>query len=194
MDSRKAQVTILFAFLLMSFAATADDYARYIKVFKDSPVVQEFFNNSYGYAVFPTIGKGGIGIGAAHGSGQTYVGGKVTGKTTVTQLSVGFQFGGQAYSQMIFFEDKRAYDEFTSGNFEFGAQASAIAITAGAQAQAGSTGATASANTGPKDAGAQKKAQYHKGIVVFTHVKGGLMYEASLAGQKYSFEPIKKSD
>jgi hypothetical protein len=182
-----------FLLLLMSFTAKADDYTPYIKVFKESPVVKEFFDKAYGYAVFPTIGKGAVGIGVAHGVGQVYVGGKVTGKTNVTQVSVGFQLGGKAYSQMIFFEDKRAYEEFTSGNFEFGAQASAIAITAGAQAQAGSTGSTASANTGPKDAGAQK-AQYYKGMAVFTHVKGGLMYEASLAGQKYNFEPIKKSE
>ena len=86
------------------------------KKITESPQVQQFFKNSYGYAVFPTIGKGGIGIGGAHGKGQVYQSGKVTGKTSMTQVTVGFQFGGQAFSQMIFFEDKCAYDEFTTGN------------------------------------------------------------------------------
>jgi lipid-binding SYLF domain-containing protein len=181
----------LLATMLLPAAVLADDYAQTIKVFKDNPLVQQFFENSYGYAVFPTIGKGGIGIGGAHGKGQVYAGGKATGKTSMTQLTIGFQLGGQAYSQMIFFQDKRAYDEFTSGNFEFGAQASAVAITAGAQAQASTGGSTASANTGYKDAGAQQ-AGYHKGMAVFTMAKGGLMYEASIGGQKFSFEPIGK--
>jgi lipid-binding SYLF domain-containing protein len=154
-------------------------------------VVQPYFKNAYGYAIFPTIGKGGIGIGGAHGSGQVYVGDKVTGKTSMTQLTIGLQLGGQAYSQIIFFEDKRAYQEFTSGNFEFGAQASAVAITAGAQAQAGTTGAAASASPGGS-AGAQAATKYQKGMAVFTRAKGGLMYEAAIGGQKFSFEPIGK--
>jgi hypothetical protein len=95
--------------------------------------------------------------------------------------------GGQAFSQMIFFEDKRAYDEFTSGNFEFDASASAVAITAGVEAKAGTEGATASATAGPAT-GAQAKTSYHKGMAVFTHAKGGLMYEASIGGQKFSFK------
>ena len=97
--------------------------------------------------------------------------------------------GGQAYSQIIFFQDKRAFDEFTSGNFEFGAQASAVAITAGAQAQAGTTG------TGAGASGTQKHAEtaggYQKGMAVFTVAKGGLMYEASIGGQKFSYEKKK---
>ena len=101
-------------------------------MFRQAGQSGEFFGKSYGYAVFPTIGKGGIGIGGARGKGRVYVGDKVIGNTTMTQLTVGLQLGGQAYSQIIFFEDKRALDEFTSGNFEFGAQATAVAITAGA--------------------------------------------------------------
>jgi lipid-binding SYLF domain-containing protein len=97
---------------------------------------QNLTDSSYGYAVFPTIGKGGAVIGAAHGSGRVYVKGEYVGDTSMTQLSVGPQLGGQAYSQIIFFENKRAFEEFTSGNFEFGAQASAVAITAAAEAQA----------------------------------------------------------
>lgn len=182
---------LVFSVLVMSSAYADADYSNAIKVFRDSPVVQPYFKNAYGYAVFPTIGKGGIGIGGAHGSGQVYVGDKVTGKTSMTQLTIGWQLGGQAYSQIIFFEDKRAYQEFTSGNFEFGAQASAVAITAGAQAQAGTTGAAASASPGGS-AGAQAATKYQKGMAVFTRAKGGLMYEAAIGGQKFSFEPIGK--
>jgi hypothetical protein len=89
---------------------------------------------------------------------------------------------------MIFFEDKRAYDEFTSGEFEFDASASAVAITAGVQAKAGTEGATAGASAGPAT-GAQAKTSYHKGMVVFVQAKGGLMYEAAIGGQKFSFKP-----
>ena len=105
------------------------------------------------------------------------------------KVSVGFQAGGQAFSQMIFFQDKRAYDEFTSGQFAFDAQASAVAITAGVQAQAGSTGATAGASAGPKT-GAHAETSYYKGMAIFVHTKGGLMYEAAIAGQKFSFKPF----
>lgn len=182
---------LLGSLLVMSVAQAADDYDKTIKTFKESPVVNPFFGNSYGYAVFPTIGKGGIGIGGAHGGGKVYRGGKVTGTSKMTQVTIGFQLGGQAFSQIIFFEDERAYKEFTSGNFEFGAQASAVAITAGAQAKASTGGSTAGATT-KGDAGSQAKVGYQKGMVIFTHAKGGLMYEASLGGQGFSFEPIKK--
>lgn len=173
----------------ISYASEEDKFANTINIFNQSPQVQPYFKNAYGYAVFPTIGKGGLGIGAAHGKGQVYRGGKITGKTSMTKVSIGFQAGGQAFSQVIFFKDKRAYDEFTSGQFAFDAQASAVAITAGAQAKAGSTGATASASAGPKTA-AQAETSYRKGMAVFVHVKGGLMYEAAIAGQKFSFEPL----
>ncbi len=190
MNPVKLRLTYLLFSMVLSYNAFADEFAATIKTFKESPQVQAFFKNAYGYAVFPTVGKGGFVVGVAHGKGLAYVGDKVTGKTSITQVSVGAQVGGQAYSQMIFFEDKRAYEEFTSGNFEFSAQASAIAITSGAQAQAGTTGKSASANTGPRDAGVQE-AKYYKGMAVFVHAKGGFMYEASLGGQKYNFKPIK---
>ena len=173
--------------LALSTPAKADKYANTISVYKKSEAVQPFFKNSYGYAVFPTIGKGGIGIGGAYGKGQVYRGGKVTGETSLIKATIGFQLGGQAFSEMIFFEDKRAYDEFTSGEFEFDASASAVAITAGAQAKAGTEGATAGASAGPAT-GAQAKASYHKGMAVFVHTKGGLMYEAAIGGQKFSFK------
>ena len=179
--------------LLSSSAALAKrevkDYSDTIDMFKRSETVAPYFASAYGYTVFPTIGKGGIGIGGAHGKGQVYAGGKVTGFTSVTQVTIGFQLGGQAYSQIVFFEDQRAYDDFTSGNFEFDAQASAIAVTASAQASAGSSGAAASAGAGGT-AGAQADSDYRKGMQIFVIGKGGLMYEASIGGQKFNFTPI----
>ncbi len=184
-------VLVISVFVVYPTSSLADEYKDAIKVFRDSPVVQPYFKKSYGFAIFPTIGKGGIGIGGAHGKGKVYRGNKVTGKTSMSQVTIGWQLGGQAYSQIIFFADKRAYNEFTSGNFEFSAQASAVAITAGAQAPAGTTGAGASASPGGS-AGAQAKTEYHKGMAVFTRAKGGLMYEAAIGGQKFGFEPIGK--
>jgi lipid-binding SYLF domain-containing protein len=170
-------------------AGAVEDYSATLQAFKESDAVRPYFETAYGYAVFPTIGKGGVGVGGAYGKGQVYRGGVVTGTASMVQLSIGLQFGGQAYSEMIFFEDKRAYDTFTSGKFEFGAQASAVAITASAQAEVGTGAATAGASTG-KDAGKQKAA-YQNGMAVFTYAKGGLMYEASIGGQKFSFKPLK---
>jgi hypothetical protein len=116
-------------------SAWADKYADTIDIYRKSEAVQPFFKSACGYAVFPTIGKGGLGIGGAYGKSRVYQGGKVTGEASPVQLSIGWQAGGQAFSQMIFFEDKRAYEEFTSGNFEFDASASAVAITAGGAGQ-----------------------------------------------------------
>ena len=181
-------VMIILIFTISS-ASAAEDYSSTIKVFNESPAVQPYFKNAYGYAVFPTVGKGGLGIGGAYGKGQVYRDGKVTGTTKLTKVTIGFQAGGQAFSQIIFLQDKRAYDEFTTGQFAFDAQASAVAITAGAQAQAGSTGATAGASAGPKT-GAFAKTSYYKGMAIFVHAKGGLMYEASIGGQKFNFKPI----
>ena len=127
-------------------SALADETSDTIDLFRTA-VGTEFFDNSYGYAVFPTIGKGGIGIGGAHGKGQVYVKGVHVGNTTMTQLTIGFQLGGQAFSQIIFFEDERSFTEFTSGNFEFGAQATAVAITAGASASASTAGTAAGAGS-----------------------------------------------
>jgi len=181
-------VSLAFTILVLSPVHAAEDYSQTTDVFKQSPVVRPFFETAYGYAVFPKIGKGGAGIGGSFGKGQVYRLGKVSGTTTMTQLTIGLQFGGQAFSQIIFFEDKRAYEDFTSGNFEFGAQASAVAITAGATAQTSSTGESASATVGGT-AGAQNAA-YYKGMAVFTHAIGGLMYEAAIGGQKFSFKPL----
>jgi lipid-binding SYLF domain-containing protein len=164
----------------------AGDYDDTIKVFKNAGESGDFFDKSYAYAVFPTIGKGGFGIGGAHGSGKVYAKDKYVGDTSMTQVTIGFQLGGQAFSQIIFFQDKRAYDEFTGGNFEFGAQATAVAITAGASATASTSGSSAGSSGGQNDANTVGK--YNKGMAVFTVAKGGLMYEASIGGQKYTYK------
>jgi len=185
----RAAGALAMLFIGVSSASAVLDYSNSIAVFEKSPACQPYFKKAYGYAMFPTIGQGGFGIGAAHGDGQVYRGGKVTGYASMTQISIGFQVGGQAYSQIIFFEDKRAYDDFTRGNFEFDASASAVAITAGAQASAGTTGSTAGASAGPAT-GEQATTSYYKGMSVFVHTKGGLMYEAAIGGQKFNFKPV----
>ncbi|MFW5453138.1 YSC84-related protein [Thioalkalivibrio sulfidiphilus] len=177
----------LLLLLLPLGQAWADAYEDTLQVFREAIESKQFFDNAYGYAVFPTIGRGGIGIGGAHGRGRVYERGNHIGDTRMTQVTVGFQLGGQAYSQIIFFEDQRALREFTSGNFEFGAQASAVAITAGASAGVGTTGASAGASGTQHDARAV--ANYYRGMAVFTVAKGGLMYEASIGGQKFSYTP-----
>lgn len=106
----------------------------------------------------------------------------------MSQLSAGFQAGGKAYSQIVFFEDKRAIDEFESGSFEFDAGVSAVAVTAGVSASAGTTGATSGASGGKKDA-TTASSGYQKGVAVFTAAKGGLMYTATVAGQKFTYVP-----
>ena len=179
-------ITVTVA-LALSNPAQADKFTDTVDIYKKSEAVQPFFKSAYGYAVFPTVGKAGIGIGGAYGKGQVYRGGKVTGEVKLVKATIGFQLGGQAFSEMIFFKDKRAYDEFTSGSFEFDASASVVAITAGVQATAGTEGATAGASAGPATA-KQAKASYHKGMAVFVHTKGGLMYEAAIGGQKFSFK------
>jgi lipid-binding SYLF domain-containing protein len=185
MNARLRSIVVLFLLMLPFGQVHADEYADTIKLFREADESRPFFNKSYGYAVFPLIGKGGLVLGAAHGKGRVYRGGSHVGDSAMSQVTLGWQLGGQAYSQIIFFEDKRAFDEFTSGNFEFGAQASAVAITAGASAQGGTTGVSASAS------GTQHHARlagdYHKGMAVFTITKGGLMYEASIGGQKFDY-------
>ena len=180
-------LTFLFAVLLAS-SAVADDYSDTVNVFKGA-VPKSFFEKSYGYAVFPTIGKGGMGVGGAHGKGRVYVKGVHVGDTTMSQLTVGFQLGGQAYSQIIFFEDERAYGQFISSNFEFGAQATAVAVTAGASAPVATTGNSAGASGGKNDA--KSVGEYFRGMAIFTVAKGGLMYEATIGGQKFKYKAVK---
>ncbi|MEH6625732.1 MAG: YSC84-related protein [Motiliproteus sp.] len=131
------------------------------------PDLKVFFSKAHGYAVFPTVAKGGIGIGGAYGEGKLYEKGSYAGKTSLAQITIGLQLGGQAYSEIIFFKDQSAINRFKEGSFELNAQASAVAVTSGASADA----------------------DYSDGVAVFTMAKGGLMYEASVGGQKFSYTP-----
>jgi lipid-binding SYLF domain-containing protein len=171
-------------------AKPADKYAETIKVFRHAGESGKYFDKCYGYAVFPSIGKGGMVVGGAHGSGRVYRKGEYVGDTSMNQVTVGMQLGGQAYSQMVFFEDQAAFDKFTSGKFEFGAQATAVAITAGASAQASTGGTGAGASATSQDA--TTAGSYQNGMAIFTVAKGGLMYEASVGGQKFGYQPRKK--
>lgn len=128
----------------------------------------EFFEKSVGYAVFPTVGKGAIGVGGAYGKGQLYENGRLVGYCTLTQATIGLALGGQTYTEFIFFETAEALERFKSGNFAFAAQASAVALKSGAAANA----------------------RYENGVAVFTMGEAGLMYEASIGGQKFTYEPI----
>ena len=130
--------------------------------------LQKFFDTAAGYAVFPSVGKGGIGVGGAYGRGQLFEGGKLVGYCKMTQASIGLQLGGQKYTELIFFETKSAVDSFKIGNYDFSAQVSAVAIKSGVSASA----------------------KYANNVVVFTLGEAGLMYEASVGGQKFSFEPL----
>jgi lipid-binding SYLF domain-containing protein len=189
MFARLSRLLLVLLIALPFTQAFADEYADTIKIFRNAGESAKFFGPSYGYAVFPTIGKGGIVVGAAHGNGRVYRQGKYVGDTSMTQLSVGAQLGGQAYSEMIFFQNKSALDDFTSGNFEFAAEASAVAITAGASATGGTTGTSAAVSGTQKHA--TTAAEYYKGMAVFTVAKGGLMYEASIGGQKFNYKAKK---
>jgi lipid-binding SYLF domain-containing protein len=133
---------------------------------KQDSGLTRFLKGSAGYAVFPTIGKGAIGIGGAHGDGELIVGGNALGKTSMTQVTIGLQLGGQTYSEIIFFEDQKTLTNFEKGDFEFAAQVSAIALKSGASANA----------------------KYTNGVAVFTLAKEGLMAEASIGGQKFSYK------
>ncbi|HEV7782298.1 MAG TPA: YSC84-related protein [Chitinophagaceae bacterium] len=128
-------------------------------------LMENLFSKAYGYVIFPNVGKGGIGIGGAAGNGIVFEGGSVIGKAKMTQVSIGFQFGGQAYREVIFFETKADLDRFKEDKFEFSAQASAVAATKGASANV----------------------KYSEGVMIFTQQKGGLMYEASVGGQKFDY-------
>jgi lipid-binding SYLF domain-containing protein len=179
----------LVSVIIFASPVLADQYSDTIDIFKQSPVVQSFFDNCYGYAVFPTVGKGGFVVGGAYGTGQVYAESRVTGTARMIKATVGLQAGGQAYSQMLFFQDKRAYADFTSGTFELDANASAVAITAGVQAKAGTSGTTAGMNTGSTSS-RQANTRYYKGMAVFVHATGGFMYEATVGGQKFTFTPL----
>lgn len=187
MIKRLIRILALFSMALIVSPAWADEYQNTINVFRKAVESGRFFKSAYGYAVFPTIGKAGVGVGGAFGKGRVYEKGKYIGDTSMTQVTVGFQLGGQAYSQIVFFEDQHTLKEFTSGNFEFGAEASAVAITAAAGVKANTAGSSAGASAGQHDAKAV--GAYNKGLATFTVAKGGLMYEATIGGQKFTYKP-----
>ena len=187
MIKRLRTAMALVLFLVGSTTATAASLSKCQEAmgkFRELGNVSELLAQSYGYAVLPTIGKGGMGVGGAGGSGCVFAGGKHTGDVSMGQVTIGWQLGGQAYSQLILFKNADAYQEFTEGNFEFGADATAVALTYGASAGASTQGASASAGD-TKAAGSWKR-----GMAIFTVAKGGLMYEASIGGQKYNFKPL----
>ena len=180
LSSKHIRTTTLSALALitLSFSAAAFEpnakdkmelevAAAIVDLKQTDPGMEEWFKGAAGYAVFPSVGKGAIGIGGAHGKGLVIVKDAVVGKTSLSQVTIGLALGGQAYSEFIFFKDETALEDFKRGNFELGAQASAVAATAGASADA----------------------SYNKGVAIFTSVKGGLMYEASVGGQKFKYEP-----
>ena len=177
------------ALLLTAGIASAHDakYSETTNRFRNAGESSSFFHKSYAYAVFPTVGEAGFVVGGALGKGHVYVHGRLIGDTTMGQASVGFQAGGKAYSQIIFFEDKQALEKFESGTFQFEAGASAIAITASASASVGTSGTSAGASADENVARAT--GAYQNGMAVFTIAKGGLMYAATIAGQKFSFTP-----
>lgn len=138
-----------------------------IKANESDPTLTMWFDTAYAYAVFPKVGKGGFIVGGAHGKGLVIRGDTTVGITSLTQVTVGAQLGGQAYAQYIMFKDQTAFEHFTRGNFEMGAQVSAVAVTLGASADA----------------------SYDSGVAVFTLAEGGLMFEASVGGQKFKYTP-----
>jgi len=168
--------------------AYAAEYEDTKKMFVDAGT-SNMFNSAYGYALFPTIGKAGFVVGGAYGKGRVYEQGKHIGNTAMTQATVGFQLGGSGFSQVVFFQDKRALTEFITGNFEFGAEAQATAITAAVGASANTAGSSATVSGGKNDA-STAGGSYTKGMATYTITKGGLMYEATVGGQKFSFTKL----
>ena len=183
---------LLFAFLLLPLNGSAQqvhDYSKAKNAFRSAPEVRWFFDNAYGYALFPVVGKAALIFGGAYGEGQVYRNDRITGTVNLIHGSIGFQWGGQAFSEIIFFQNQWAYEKFTRGQFEFDAKASAVAITAGASAKTSTTGTSASASAGPQT-GVQSQAYYTNGMATFVHVKGGLMAELSVGGQKFNFRGL----
>ena len=183
MTTRFLGVTL--ALSLGTGVAYANKYDDTIALFKHAGDSALFFNDCYAYAVFPTVGAGGFIVGGARGKGHVYVHDRLVGDATMTQLSIGLQAGGQAYSEIIFFQDKRDLDEFESGKFEFDASASAVAVTASASASVGTDRLSSQASRAATDA--TTNGDYQTGMAVFTIAKGGLMYAANIAGEKFTY-------
>ncbi len=172
----KTKITVLSLFLFVfSVAAFGQKNKENIKESqkiiqefkKKDPGISKFFNTAYGYVIFPHIGKGGLGIGGAGGKGTVFRRATPVSDAKMSQITIGLQAGGQKYAEVIFLENKEAYDRFMGSNFEFAAQVSAVALKEGVS----------------------KDADYRDGMLVFTMTIGGLMYEASIGGQKFKVKP-----
>jgi lipid-binding SYLF domain-containing protein len=146
----------------------ADSHTAKTEFIKSDALMKGLFEKASGYVIFPNVGKGGFGVGGAAGNGVVYEHNKMIGMAKLSQLSIGFQAGGQVYREVIFFESKKELERFKDSRFEFSAQASAVAVTTGASANV----------------------KYTDGVMVFTMQKGGLMYEASIGGQKFKFNKL----
>jgi lipid-binding SYLF domain-containing protein len=186
-------VLLLFFLTLASAAAALNnsDYRKSITAFSSSPYLQPYFRHAYGYAVFPRIVKGGAVVGAAYGDGRLYRRHRYMGESTMMQLSAGAQLGGQVCREIIFFKDREAYETFAADNFEFDAAASAVLLSLAMHARVGSAGHSAGMST-IRPRTEQFGGGYINGMAVFTHIRGGVMYEAVLAGQRFTFQPGRK--
>lgn len=178
MNLKRILLAVAFTFAAVNASIAADKRAELDSEVKEAIALLQktdsslgkFFNSSAGYAVFPKVAKGGLGIGAARGKGQLFEQGKAVGETSLTQVTIGLQAGGQVYSEVIFFENATTLTNFKEGNFEFSAQVSAVAAAEGVA----------------------RNAKFEHGVAVFTLAKAGLMYEASVGGQKFSYKPYDK--
>ncbi|BHH82208.1 lipid-binding SYLF domain-containing protein [Desulforhopalus sp. 52FAK] len=175
---------LLFSVVCISSPAFADKFEDTKKMFVKAGVGDKF-DTAYGYALFPTIGKAGFVVGGAYGKGRVYMQGKYYGDTAMTQATVGFQLGGAGFSQVVFFRDKHSFGDFVRGNFEFGADAKAVALTAAVEASANTGGSSTTASGGKYNANIAGGG-YNHGMATYTITKGGLMYEATIGGQKFS--------
>ncbi len=175
---KKSQILLFLLSIVFPLAMSAqlggwkadlvgDSQKALVKMIENKPKLQSFKDKSYGYAVFPRITKGAIGIGGAGGKGIVFMNDQPTGQSTMSQATIGFQLGGQQYVEIIFFENKKSYDKFTNKKIKFSGQASAVAIKPGASVDVA----------------------FKNGMAVFTQAIGGLMYEASIGGQHFSFKP-----
>lgn len=167
---------LVLALLALSGCATtksntvliADSRAAIVRFVDRDPGLQEWVDHAHGYAVFPSLGKGGFGVGGAYGNGTVFEGGEPIGRSRLIQGTIGFQIGAQNFSMVVFFQDEAALTTFQRGNFEFSAQATAIAASAGVAATT----------------------SYEKGVAVFILGRGGLMAEASVGGLKFDYSPL----
>ena len=170
-------LVLVMASLVLSFTVRTQTSDKDVRIIADSKkaksafihtdgLMKNLFEKAHGYVIFPNVGKGGLGVGGASGNGAVWEKGVIIGSARLTQVTVGLQAGGQAYREVIFFESEHAMDEFKENKLEFSAQMSAVAIKPGASANA----------------------KYDHGVMIFTQTKGGLMYEASIGGQKFSYK------